>query len=173
VAAASILKVGGSDAAEQQGGQQQEIGEFFRPCPEGVAREAEPPEGMPHDNQGKGGPHGQQRIQHLLPIAYAWGLCCAKKSGIPCLPDARLPWLGSSAVEQRNHNPLVGGSNPSRATILAGLFRLGAWSSTSQIVVTMMRRTAILRMSFYSLMIVKKKAVDFVSSLVDFLRSAL
>ncbi len=26
-------------------------------------------------------------------------------------------WLRSSAVEQGNHNPLVGGSNPSAATI--------------------------------------------------------
>ena len=42
-------------------------------------------------------------------------------NGLTICPNSRyLPahWLGSSAVEQGNHNPLVGGSNPSSATIL-------------------------------------------------------
>ena len=34
-----------------------------------------------------------------------------------------LAWLGSSAVEQENHNLLVGGSNPSRATIFGGIMQ--------------------------------------------------
>src|SRR5256885_10974725 len=42
-------------------------------------------------------------------------LCLTGKKPAPYIPR---PWQRSSVVEQGNHNPLVGGSNPSAATTI-------------------------------------------------------
>ena len=45
------------------------------------------------------------------------------RRGAVCPRPSAMGWRRSSAVEQGNHNPLVGGSNPPAATIRSSIFK--------------------------------------------------
>lgn len=65
----------------------------------------------------------------LCPIPTAFTPCSQPDKSLTCPPDSAYfsllsnpsRWQRSSAVEQGNHNPLVGGSNPSAATKFSNL----------------------------------------------------